>query len=79
MPNTEKSIVTTDAMENFVSKLKEKVFNWNDPSGTQKRDWEEGYSSSSDSYNIQAGENFKLIPAKKSEIDSLFEGWNLTS
>lgn len=56
----EKELVTTDAMSNFVEELKDKVYNWKDPSGSKLESWKEHASV--------VGGKYKLVPASHEDI-----------
>lgn len=56
----EKELVTTDAMSNFVEELKNKVYDWTDPSGSKLESWKEYASVISGKY--------KLVPASHEDI-----------
>ena len=56
----EKELVTTDAMSEFVEELKNKVYDWTNPSGSKKESWKEQASAISGKY--------KLVPTSSQDI-----------
>lgn len=72
---SEKALVTTDAMQQFIDTFKNKVFNWADPSGTGIRDWL--YSDTSGESSIDKSKSKNkiegLVPASKQDILDLFK------
>lgn len=66
-----KQIVTTTAMSNFVSGLKDTVYNWTDPAGTKEESWTEVAAA--------VGSNkYKLVPASNSDILTILKNAGLS-
>lgn len=66
-----KQIVTTTAMSNFVSGLKETVYNWADPAGTTKESW-------TDAAAAVGSNKYKLVPTSKNEILTILKNAGLS-
>lgn len=66
-----KQIVTTTAMSNFVSGLKETVYNWTDPAETTKESW-------TDAAAAVGSNKYKLVPTSKNEILTILKNAGLS-